>query len=459
LSGDAKNDHVSDALAEELISALMHIPGIRITSRTSAFQFRGAVNLNRIRSEVHADLAIEGSVQQAGKKLRLTVRLVNVADGYSLWSARYEGETADVFRLHDEIAGCVAKALRTVLTEARHLSERRDGVNMDAFELCLRARHNWHQRTPENLQTSIAQFETAIRLDPHCALGYAGLADSYSILAFYGYLPREDARIAANRAAKRALQLGPEFAESHYARALYTMWLASEWPQAERSFRKALEIQPDFAPAHTHYSALLAVRQRYAEARDHLAEASAVDPLSPAVYGTGALCMFTSLQYGEAERFGKRALELYPNFAVALYALGLTYCRTKRFDRACDAFERLLSLSNGAPYFQAWAAMAHASAGNRNTALALATEMANKHPSQSIHPLTHVLIGIALNDPGAAADALGAYTAQDGSGFQLGHILPFFTRRMLNSDMLRQLKRMHLEPAAGIESRPIARIR
>src|SRR5262245_9874726 len=299
LIGDAKNDHVSDRLTEELISALMHIPGIRITSRTSAFQFRGAINLDRLRREVHADLAIEGSVQQAGKKLRLTVRLVNVADGYSLWSARYEREAADGFRLHDEIAGSVAKALRPVLTDARHLSGRRDGVNMDAFELCLRARHNWHQRTPENLQTSIAQFETAIRLDPHCALGYAGLADSYSILAFYGYLPREDARIAANRASTRGLRLGPELAGSHYARALYTMWLASEWPQAERSFRRALEIPPNFAPAHTHYIALLALRRRYAEARDHLVEASALDPLSPAVYGTGALCMFTSLQYEE----------------------------------------------------------------------------------------------------------------------------------------------------------------
>src|SRR5262249_8760556 len=149
---------------------------------------------------------------------------------------------------------------------------------------------------------------------------------------------------------KRALRLGPELAESHYARALYTMWLVSEWPQAERSFKRALEIQPDFAPAHTHYGALLAVRQRYAEAPDHLVEATALDPLSPAVYATGALCMFTSLQYAEAERFGKRALELYPDFAVALYALGLTYCRTKRFDRACDVFERLLSLSNGAAY-------------------------------------------------------------------------------------------------------------
>ena len=154
--------------------------------------------------------------------------------------------------------------------------------------------------------------------------------------------------------------------------------------------------------------------------------------------------MFTSRQYAEALRFSERALELHSNFAVGLYALGLTYCATARFDDACDAFERLPSSSSRAAYFVGWAALAHSLAGRRTDALALAAEIARRHSSEYVHPLTAVLTGIALGDRGATADALRAYIDKNGPGFQVGHIAPFLGRWAVDPTFVGLLEQLHL---------------
>ena len=463
LSADGESHYFSDGLAEELITALAHVPGLQVASRTSAFHFRGGeADIKDVGRRLHVDRVLEGSVRREGTRLRITARLVDVADGYQLWSERYDREMLDVFTIHDEIAQSIVDALEPTLSGRPQPVGQRHSDNIQAFELYLRGRHHWHQRTPESLQLSIAHFNAAVRLDPDYALALAGLAGSYAVLAFYGYLPLDDARAAAGTAAGRVLELAPQLAESHYAMGLVALWLLPEWIAAERSFRRALEIQPDFAPAHTHFAAFLSVRNRFPEAQAHIREALAIEPLSPAVYGTGALCMFTARQYPEALRFGQRALELHADFAVGLYALGLTYCQTGQFDEACDAFERLLHSSNRATYFVGWGAVAHALAGRRSDALALAGDIARKHSSEYVHPLTQVLLGIALGDQAATADALRAYIEKNGPGFQVGHIVPFlgsWAGEPLFRDLL---QRLYLEPTAPspdtehVSSKPVA---
>ncbi len=449
LSPDAENDYFSDGLTEELISALTQVPGLQVASRTSVFHFRGPdADIKELARELHVDRVIEGSVRRNGTRLRITARLIDIADGGQLWSARYDREVADVFAVHDEIAQAIVSALEPTLTGRPQTASRRHTNNIEAFELYLRGRHHWHQRTPESLQLAMAHFDAAIRLDPDYALALTGLAGSYAVLAFYGYLPLEDARAAGARAARRALELAPQLAESHYAMALVAIWLSPEWIEAERSFARALQIQPDFAMAHTHFAAFLSVRNRFREARDHILKAVALDPLSPAVHGTGALCMFTAGQYAEALCLGRRALELHSDFAVGLYAVGLTCCRTGQFDEACDAFERLSAWSNRATYFVGWGALAHALAGRRADALALAADVARKYSGEYVHPLTPVQLGIALGDRAATADALRAYIGKNGPGFQVGHIVPFLGSWINEGPFKDLLYRLHLEPIA-----------
>ena len=311
----------------------------------------------------------------------------------------------------------------------------------------MKGRHLWHQRTPNSLQLAIAHFQEVIGIDPDYALAHAALADSYSTLGFYGYAPMADARAAAEGAARRALALSPRRSESHYSAALSKMWLRPEWQTAEQSFRRALEVQPRFAPAHTHFAALLAVQHRSQEACAHLREAVALDPLSPAVHGTAALCMFTSGQYSEAIHFGEQALKLSPGFAVALYALGLTYCQTREFDQAGEAFDRLLSLSERAPYFLGWRAVACRLAGRPKEALSLAAEIAVRQTTEYVHPLAPVLAGIGVGDQFATANALNGYVAANGTGFQVGHIVPFLGAWKFEPPIHAALGRLHLAAA------------
>jgi TolB-like protein/Tfp pilus assembly protein PilF len=447
-STDLQNGSFGDCLAEELINSLAQIPRLHVASRTSAFRFRGSTDLVVIGRELHVDHLLEGSVRCCGKRLRITARLVNVADGSHLWSTQYEREMTDVFDIYDEVAESLVKALKPTLSVWRQSRERRQGVDLDPFELYVRGRRRWHQRTPESLRLAIALFQEAIGLNPDYALAHAALADSYSTLGFYGYAPLDEVRAAAKGPADRALALDPERPEPHYAAALSQIWLSSEWPVAERSFRRALEIQPGFAPAHTHYAAFLAVQHRVDEARAHIQKALVLDPLSPAVHGTAALCMFTSRQYSEAVDFGERALKLHPGFAVALYALGLTYCRTREFDKACEAFDQLLSVSERTPYFVAWRALACGLAGRPRDASALAAEIATRQATEYVHPLAQVLAGIGIGDPGTTANALKAYIAAKGAGFQVGHIVPFLGDWALEPPFLAALDRLHLKQAA-----------
>jgi TolB-like protein/DNA-binding winged helix-turn-helix (wHTH) protein/Flp pilus assembly protein TadD len=425
IGNDATNAYFSDGLAEELITALAQVPGLRVAGRVSAFYFRDRPNeLQQVGKALDVDRVLEGSVFRVGDRLRVTARLVSVETGYHLWSARYNREIGDVFAVQDEITASIVNALSLALTSWPPIADRHS-KSLEAFELYLRGRHCWHQRTPESVRRAIAHFEEAVRVDPSYGLAFAGLAYSYSALAFYGYVSAAHAQAAAQRSAARALELAPGLAESHYAMALFTMWLSPDWPGAESWYARSLAIQADFSAAHTHYAALLAACRRSDEARAHVLQAIALDPLSPSVYGTAALCMFTLGKHEEALQFGERALELQSDFVVGLYALGLTYCRTGELDKGRDAFDRLLALSNRAPYFLGWAAVARSLDSRVAEVRALAAEIENRSPSEEVQPVARLLIAIARADRHETLRALERCVAFNGPSFQLVHASPF----------------------------------
>jgi TolB-like protein/tetratricopeptide (TPR) repeat protein len=451
--GAVDDTYFGDGLAEELTTALARLPELRVAARVSAFHFRNPPHdMQQIGKALNVDQVLEGSVLRVDRRIRITARLINVADGYHLWSAKYEREIGDVFAIQDEIAASIVRALGPALSPQPSLLPDRHTPNLEAFELYLRGRHCWHQRTPASVHTAIGCFEAAVRLDRNYALAHAGIANAYSALAFYGYLPAADARTAAGRSAATALARAPHLAESHYAMALFTMWLSPDWPAAEASYARALDIQPDYAPAHTHYAALLAACRRSDDARAHVHVAIALDPLSPAVFGTAALCMFTLGEYDAARRYGERALELQANFVVGLYALGLTYCRTGAIDKAHDAFGRLLTLSSRAAYFLGWAALACGLGGRDADVRALGAEIQDRHPSEYVHPVAHLLAAIASTDRNAALRALERCVELRGPSFQLVHATPFLDRWASEPPFATMLAQLHVrmtEPDFG----------
>jgi TolB-like protein/Tfp pilus assembly protein PilF len=241
LSADKENEYFSDGLAEEIINALTHVRGLKVTARTSAFAFRGEnQDIRKIAETLNVRTILEGSVRRAGSRIRVTAQLINAADGYHLWSERYDAEMADVFAVQDEIASAIAGALKLKLSA--DLAEiRRHIPTLPAFEALLKGRHYQFDGTLEGLERSKEYFESAIALDPEYALAHAALATYYWALAFNGLRPARDVMGPARVEALKALDLDPSLPEALAALGVGTAAYDYDWKESERWFKLAMD--------------------------------------------------------------------------------------------------------------------------------------------------------------------------------------------------------------------------
>jgi serine/threonine-protein kinase len=408
LSATSDQEYFSDGLAEELINALAHLPGLRVASRSSTFRFRAhALDVRDVGKQLNVDTVLEGSVRRHGNRLRITVQLINVADGYHLWSERYDRELADVFAIQDEITQSVVEKLEPRLRNQSR-SPRRHTENPEAFEVYLRGRHFWYQRTEASLRAGINCFMTAISMDPDYALAHAGLADSFSVMRPWCYVGAAEAKERAERAAMRALELDPMLAEAQYSMALYKQWFTEDWFEAEPYFEKAIALHPRASVAIVQHANFLAVRQRFDESIRGTERAIALDPLSPIVYGIGAASMHACRRYDRAVELARRALELYPGFAIALYALGVASSQTGDCDGAVEACSRLVEITNRASVAIGMLGNAYATAGRTSEARLLLDELAERSSRQYVDPLCPILTYAGLRDWDNVADQLEA---------------------------------------------------
>src|SRR5579862_8609299 len=407
LSANPENDYFSDGLAEELLNALTRLPGLRVAARSSAFQFRGrSADVHEIGRSLHVDHVLDGSVRRSANRLRVTAQLSDVANGYHLWSDRYDREMADVFEIQDEITAAIVKNLEPALLGTQQPAAVRHSDNVEAFERYLKGRHHWHHRTPQSLRTGLGYFDEAILLDPDYALAHAGLADSYALLITYGYIAPADGLDKAETAARRAMELDPELAESHFAMALCTFWLGEDWPQAERYFQRALEIQPRSSMAHVYYALYLATRHRFDDAALDAVEAISLDSLAPFIHGIAALAMYVSRRYEEALRLAERSLELHPDFALGLWTLGLICGRVGQFERATTVLDRVMTLSNRAPMFVGMVGLNHGFAGRRDEALRIAEELETRRATEYVVPSALLMVQVGLRNHDKICEAL-----------------------------------------------------
>jgi serine/threonine-protein kinase len=241
LSADKENEYFSDGLAEEIINALTHVRGLKVTARTSAFAFRGEnQDIRKIAETLNVRTVLEGSVRRAGSRIRVSVQLINAADGYHLWSERYDAEMADVFAVQDEIASAIAGALKLKLSS--ELAESRRYVpSLPAFEALLKGRHYQFDGTPAGLELSKEYFDNAIALDPGYALAHAALASYFWSLAFNGLRPAHDVMGLARDEALKALELDPDLPEALAALGVGTAAYNYDWKESERWFKLAMD--------------------------------------------------------------------------------------------------------------------------------------------------------------------------------------------------------------------------
>jgi serine/threonine protein kinase/Tfp pilus assembly protein PilF len=244
MSNDAENEYFADGMAEEIINALSKIQSLRVASRTVSFALKGKnEDLADVGKKLHVSTVLDGSVRRMGNRLRITAQLVNVADGYQLWSDRYDREMEDVFAIQDDISQAIVKALRVILTEGEKKQiEKARAVNVQAYDYYLRGRQYFHQLRRKSLEYAKQMFNKATEIDPEYARAYAGVADCYSLLYTY-FDAREFNLRQAEVASTKALELEPELAEAHVSRGL-VLSLFKKFVEAEAEFEKAMRLDP-----------------------------------------------------------------------------------------------------------------------------------------------------------------------------------------------------------------------
>ena len=244
MSNDPENEYFTDGMAEEIINALSKIQALRVASRTSSFAFKGKnEDIGEIGKKLKVSTVLEGSVRKMGNKLRIAAQLVNVADGYQLWSERYDRDAEDVFAIQDDISQAIVKALRVILSEdEKKQIEKARAVNLEAYEFYLRGRQSFHQLRRRSLEQARQMFEKAIAIDPNYALAHAGIADCYSQL-YSGYDAREFNLRQAEAASAKALELGPDLAEAHVARGM-AVSMSKRFDEARGEFEQAIALDP-----------------------------------------------------------------------------------------------------------------------------------------------------------------------------------------------------------------------
>jgi len=419
-SADPDNQYFSDGLSEDLISAMARLPGLHVASRTSAFRFRGQEgDIREIGRQLNVEAVLEGSVRRSGKRLRITAQLVNVADGYHLWSERYDREIADIFDIQDEITAAIVKTLEPTLAGQQQALTRRHSENLQAYELYLRGRHFWDQRMETTLRSALECFRAAISLDPDYALAHAGLADAFSILCVYGYLAPAQARPRAEEAVKRAMELEPMLAEVQFSMGLFECIFALRFAEGEKYFWKGLELQPRSSTIHSYLSLFLSTRHRFEEAVVEAKKALELDPLSPFTWGVCGLSMHCARRFEESMRYAERALELQPNYVLGLWPLALATCSLGQISRSIEVSERLVSLTRRGTVFVGQLGMVNGLAGEKEKALTLRNELIERRANEYITPFCLMEIDRGLGDREGTYENLQDYVEDGGNGWPI----------------------------------------
>ena len=342
MSADPENEYFCDGLAEELLNALAKIDDLKVAARTSAFSFKGKnTNVSEIGTALNVKTVLEGSVRKSGNRLRITAQLINAADGYHLWSERYDREMKDIFDVQDEITVAVVEALKVKLFgEKQGAVLKRHTRNPEAHEFYLRGLFYFYRWTPDDFQKASEYFRRAIAIDPHYASAYAGLADAYTELSFFSFSPGET-MLKAREAANKALELDDRLAEAHNSLAIIKMYFDWDYAGAEQEFKRAIALNPGSALIHMWYGWYLGLMGRFEESFKEMLPAQELDPLS-AVNNSGiGIVLHWSRQPERAIEQFQKVLELNPNYLIARSFLAEAYEQKGDFVSAIATIEKI----------------------------------------------------------------------------------------------------------------------
>ena len=399
LSGDPENEYFSDGLAEEILNALTKLPGLKVVARTSAFAFKGRnEDIRVIGEKLNVTHILEGSVRKSGTRVRVTGQLINVADGWHIWSDRCDHELTDVFAIQDQISQAIVSALKLKLVAPAHVPAGRRSIHPEAYECYLKGRFFWNQRSESGLKQAIDRFRRAIELDPTYPMAYVGLSDSYSLLSIFGVHPPGEIAPKARAAALKAVELDESLAEAHAT--LGHVLNAHDWNfvEAEREFKRAIELNPNYSIAHQRYGHMLAMLGRFDEAIAEAAIARELDPLSVPIAAIRAIILQRARQIDRAVAAARQAVELDPDHHFARWMLARTLDAHGDLAEALAEAETGVRLSGGWQTLVAQQSYAHARIGDLGKARAGLEQLFAQSREKYVSPLDIALVYLGLRE-------------------------------------------------------------
>jgi serine/threonine-protein kinase len=424
LSPERDQDYFCQGLAEELINTLAAIRGLRVLARTSAFAIQGqGLDVREIGRRLRVDTVLEGSVRKSGARLRVTTQLVDAAEGYQLWSKKFDRDLDDVFSVQDEIAETVASELQSELGFARERSDARRASNLEAYDAYLRGLFAMNRWTEDWVERALASFTDAVAKDPGYALAHAAIAEC--LVWFYSGIGTRSAAETiprAREAAAKAMALGSDLPEPHKVRGLIAM--SHDWDRkaAEESFARAIELNPSSADTRVWNAWRLSLLEgSYHEALAELQVAEELDPLDLKIKTQIGYVYYFLRDPERAEAQFRRVLAIDPHFAFCHYALGDVNAHQGRYEEALAHLEESVRLGGMSVNHLGILSYVNGLAGKAAEAKKLFAELRSRASRGYASPIWTALAHLGLREIDAAFEWLErAFEERDGSLVLLG---------------------------------------
>jgi len=376
-SGNADVEYLSDGMTETLIGSLTQLPNLNVKSRSSVFRYKGKqTDTKTIGKELNVQAVLNGRVAQHGDQLTLSLELVDAATENAIWSQQYTRKQTELVSLQSEIARDVSSKLKSKLSGAEVAKVAKNyTADPAAYQLYLKGRFQWNQRTGKSLKRAVEFFDQAIAKDPNYALAYSGLAESYVLFPSYSVAPPLECMPKAKAVALRAIELDDSLAETHTALGIYYSTFAWNYPAAEKEFRRAIELNPNYAPAHQQFGIeCLTAMGRFDEAVAEGKRAEELDPVSPIIGADLGNILFHARRFDESIKQLNRTIELDPNWYLAHALLCQAYDLKGQFGQAVSECQKAREL-NDDPLVLSYLAHAYGRSGRREEATKVVGQM------------------------------------------------------------------------------------
>jgi len=450
-SGDSDLEYLSDGVTEALINNLSRLTKLRVMARSTVFRYksREVQDAQQVGRELGVRAVLNGRLLKRGDSLIVKLELVDTNDGSHLWGGQYTRELSDMLTLEREISTEISEHLRLKLNSAQKKSLTK-GIteNSEAYQLYLKGRYHWNKRTEEGIKKSIEYFEQAIAQDSKFGLAYAGLADSYNLMASYSTKPLATPFLRAKATALKALSLDDKLAEAHAALAAVKLWREFDWEGAERGFRKAIEMDPSYSTAHLWLALYLAAMDRMDEGLSEVRLALKLDPLSRVINLNLSRILHFARQFDDAIKQCRKTIDMYPDYLIAHRRLGMSYGEKGMFDEAEAEFKKALAISENESETMSARAYAHAGAGRTEDARKILDRLTELAKKSYVSPYSLARIHIGLDQIDEAFECLEK-THQERHGILTYlKVEPIFDRLRSDSRYSELLRKMGLSASA-----------